>query len=103
MVSQVLSCLDISLATFDHYCLNKSLTWICPSCNFPSFLNNGFSSWRITDENICNSLARGYNCDDSDTSMIRESSFKPAPNATSTPKCNNKNTKSISKSQNYVH
>ena len=29
--------------------------------------------------------------------MIRESSFKPAPNATSTPKCNNKNIKSISK------
>ena len=31
------------------------------------------------------------------TQWIRESSFKPAPNATSTPKCNNKNTKSISK------
>ena len=35
--------------------------------------------------------------DDSDTSMIWESSFKPAPNATSTPKCCNKNIKSISK------
>ena len=42
-------------------------------------------------------MARDYNGDDSDTSMIRESSFKPAPNSTSTPKCNNKNTKSISK------
>ena len=80
----------MSLATFDHYCLNKSLTWICPSCNFPSFLNNGFNSWRITDENIYNSLAHDYNSDDSDTSMIRESSFKLAPNATSTPKCHNK-------------
>ena len=29
--------------------------------------------------------------------MIREGSFKPAPNATSTLKCNNKNIKSISK------
>ena len=84
----------MALATFDHYCLNKSLTWICPSCNCPSFLNNGPSFWRITDENIYNSLAHDYN---SDTSMIRESSFKPAPNATSTPKCNNKDIKSISK------
>ena len=36
------------------------------------------------------------NSDDSDTSMISEGSFNPAPNATSTPKCNNKNI-SISK------
>ena len=85
------------LATLDHYCLNKSLTWICSSCNFPSFLNNGFNSWHITDKNIYNSLAHNYNSDDSDTSMIWESSFKPAPNATSTPKCCNKNIKSISK------
>ena len=46
---------------------------------------------------IYNSLAHDYNSDDSDTSMIRESSFKPAPNPTPTPKCNNKNIKSISK------
>ena len=69
------SCFDMFLATFDHYCLNKSLTWICPSCNFPSFINNGLSSWSITDENMYNSLAHDYHCDDSDTSMIRESSF----------------------------
>ena len=92
------SCLDISLATFDHHHgINKSLTWICPSCHFPSFLYNGFNSWHITDKNIYNSLAHYYNSDDSDTSMIREGSFKPAPNATSTPKYNNENLKFISK------
>ena len=64
---------------------------------FSIILNNGFISWRITDENIYNSMAHDYNSVDSDTSMIRESSFKPAPNATSTPKCNNKNIKYISK------
>ena len=42
-------------------------------------------------------MAHDNNSDDSDTSMIRESSFKPAPNATSTPKWNNKNKKSIFK------
>ena len=76
----------MSLDTFDHYCLSKNLTWIYPSCNFPSFLNNGFNTWRITDENIYNSLAHDYNSDDSDTSMIGESSFKPDSNATSTTK-----------------
>ena len=87
----------MSLATFDHYCLNKSLTWICPSCHFPSFSNNGLNSCRFTDKYIYNSLAHDYNSDGSDTSMIRERSFKPAPNATSTPKCNNKNIKFIVK------
>ena len=85
----------MSLATFDHYCLNKSLTWICLSCTFASFLNNGFISCRFTDEKIYNSLAHDYNSDDSYTSMIRESSFKSAPNAFSTPKCDNKNIKYI--------
>ena len=37
-----------------------------------------------------------YSSDDSDASMIRESSFKPAPNATSTLKCNHENIKFIS-------
>ena len=87
----------MSLATFGHYCLNKRLTRICPSCNFPSFLNNGFNSCRYTDEKIYNSLPHDYNSDDSDTTMIRESSFKPAPNATTTPKCNNNNIKSVYK------
>ena len=54
-----------------------------------------FNSHHLTDKNIYNSLAHYYNSDDSDTSMIRESYFKPSPNATSTPKCNNKNIKSI--------
>ena len=49
-----------------------------------------------------NSLSHDYNCDDSDTSIIRESSFKPAPNATSIPKCSNKNIKSISKKLNIM-
>ena len=64
---------------------------------FSIILNNGLNSWHITDKNIYNSLAHDYNSDDSDTSMIRESSFKPAPNATSTPKCNNENIKPIYK------
>ena len=85
----------MSLATFDHHCLNKSLTWICHSCHFPSFFNIGFNSCRLTDENIYNSLAHDYNSDDSETSMIREGSFKPAPNATLAPKYSNKNIKSI--------
>ena len=85
----------MSLATFYHYCLTNSLTWICPTCHFPSFLNNGSNSCRLTDENIYNSMAFDYNSDDSDISVTRESSFKPAPNATSTPKYNNKNIKSI--------
>ena len=93
MASQVLS-FYVS-CYFDHYCLNKSLTLICPSCNFPSFLNNGFIVCRLTDENIYNSLALDYNCDDNDTNMITDSSFKPDPNVTSTLKCNNKNIKYI--------
>ena len=78
-----------------HHGLNKNPTWISPTLHLPSFLNNGLDSYRLTDENICVSLAFDCNRDDSDTSMITESSFNPAPNATSTPKCNNKNIKSI--------
>ena len=66
------SCLDMSLATFDYHCLSKSLTWICPSRHFPSFLNNCFTSCRLTDKKIYNSLAHDYNRDDSDTRMVRE-------------------------------
>ena len=87
----------MSLATFNHYCLSKSLTWICPSCHFPSFINNGINSCCFTEKSINSSLAHDYNSDDSDTSIIREGSSKPAPNATSTPACNNKNIKSIKK------
>ena len=47
-------------------------------------------------------MARDYNGDDSDTSMIRESYFKPAPNTTSTPKCNNKYIKSICKKLKFM-
>ena len=73
----------MSLATFDHQCgLNKSLTWICPSCHFPSFLYNGFDSCRFTDKNVYNSLTLDNNSDDSDTSMMSENSFNPAPNST---------------------
>ena len=62
---------------------------------FPSFLNNGLSSGCFTYKNIYNSLAHDCNSDDSDTSMIRESSFNLSQPATSTLKC--KNTKPISK------
>ena len=62
---------------------------------FSIILNNGFDSCRFNYENIYNSLELDCNRDDSDTSMIRESSFQPAPTATSTLKCSNKNIKSF--------
>ena len=85
------------LATFYHHCLNKSLTWICPTCHLPSYLNNNLNSCRLTDENIYNFMALDYNSNDSDISVIGGSSFKPTPNTTSNLKCNNKNIKSILK------
>ena len=87
----------MSFVTFDHHCLNKSHSWMCPACHFPSFLNNGFHSCLLIDENIYNSLALNYDSDDRDANTTSEYSFNKAPNAASTSKCNNKNTKSIYK------
>ena len=33
------SCLNMFVASFDHYCLSKSPTWICPLCHFPIILD----------------------------------------------------------------
>ena len=59
------------------------------------FLCNGFDSCRFTDKKVYDSFALDYNNDDSDTSMIRGSSVKPAQNTTSTLRFCNENIKSI--------
>ena len=72
------SFLDMFLATFDHYCIDRRLTWICP-CHFPSLVNNGFMSYRYSDKYIYNSLELDYVSDDSDTTMISECFLNAVP------------------------
>ena len=92
------SCLEMSTPVFENYCLEKSLVWICPGCSFPSYLQRGFNPSIFSDENYYEVLSQADQTTENDSDDITKETFKPAPNATSTPTSNNRHKRNLARS-----
>ena len=84
------NCCGITNSYYENLIVQTNITFICPSCNVPSFIRNISSSVFETNHSF-QVLEDVLNADDS--SIPSPESFRPAPNATSTPKKTNRSPK----------